>query len=48
VWLLRIEAKGFDGGEEIVSEYLRVVPRQAPLRDRVLTARGGAAETTDR
>jgi hypothetical protein len=24
------------------------VPRQAPLRDRVLTARGGAAETTDR
>jgi hypothetical protein len=48
VWLLRIEAKWFDGGEEIVSEYLRVVPRQAPLRDRVLTARGGASETTDR
>lgn len=48
VWLLRVEAKWFDAGEEIVSEYLRVVPRQAPLRDRVLTARGGAAETTDR
>lgn len=48
VWLLRIEAKWFDAGEEVVSEYLRVVPRQAPLRDRVLTSRGGAAETTDR
>lgn len=48
VWMLRVEMKWFDAGEEIVSEYLRVVPRQAPLRDRVLTARGGAAETTDR
>jgi hypothetical protein len=48
VWLLRIEAKWFDAGEEVVSEFLRVVPRQAPLRDRVLTSRGGAAETTDR
>lgn len=48
VWLLRIEAKWLDGGDEVVSEHFRVVPRQAPLRDRVLTARGDAAETGDR
>lgn len=48
IWLLRIEAKWLDAGEEVVAGFQRIVPRQAPLRDRVLTARGGAAETTDR
>lgn len=48
LWLLRIEARWYDGGDEVVSEFFRLVPRQAPLRERVLTFRGGAAEFTNR
>ena len=40
LWLVRIEVKWFDAGEEVTAEFLRVVPRQLPLRDRVLTFRG--------
>ncbi|MFK7739319.1 MAG: type II secretion system protein [Planctomycetota bacterium] len=45
VWLVKIEARWFDEGEESVAEFLRVVPRQLPLRDRVSSFRsvGGTA-----
>ncbi|MFY9344533.1 MAG: type II secretion system protein [Planctomycetota bacterium] len=41
VWLLQIQVRWFDAGEEVTAEFVRVVPRQLPLRDRVATFRGG-------
>ncbi|MBZ0152419.1 MAG: type II secretion system GspH family protein [Planctomycetes bacterium] len=43
LWLVRIEVRWLDQGEEQVQEFLRVVPRQRPLRDRV----GAIRETAD-
>lgn len=40
LWLLRIEVRWFDGGDEVSAEFLRIVPRQLPLRERVATFRG--------
>ncbi len=48
VWMLRIEVRWLEGGETIDAEFLRVVPRQAPLRDRVMAYRGQSAETSNR
>ena len=39
VWLAKIEVKWLDEGEEVVAEFLRVVPRQLTMRDRVLSFR---------
>lgn len=39
LWLVKIEATWLDEGEPVVAEFLRVVPRQLPLRDRVLSFR---------
>lgn len=41
LWLVRIEAAWLDDGEEVVADFLRIVPRQLPMRDRVLSLRGG-------
>lgn len=48
LWLLRIECRWLENGEPVTVEFLRVVPRQQPLRDRVLTLRDQAAETATR
>jgi prepilin-type N-terminal cleavage/methylation domain-containing protein len=48
LWLLRIEVRWSDAGEDVTAEFLRVVPRQLPLRERVLTFRGDAGNTTER
>ena len=39
LWLVKIEARWLDEGEPVVAEFLRIVPRQLPLRDRVLSFR---------
>ena len=44
LWLVKIEAKWLDEGEEVVAEFLRVVPRQLPMRDRVMSFREGSTE----
>ena len=41
LWLVKIEASWLDDGEEVVAEFLRIVPRQLPMRDRVLSYREG-------
>jgi prepilin-type N-terminal cleavage/methylation domain-containing protein len=48
LWLLRVECQWLEGGEVVATEFLRVVPRQLPLRDRVLTFRGNDADTATR
>ena len=42
LWLVKIEARWLDEGEEVVAEFLRVVPRQLQLCDRVLSYREGS------
>ena len=42
LWLVKIQARWLDEGEEVVAEFLRIVPRQLPMRDRVLSFREGA------
>ncbi len=48
LWLLHIDVRWFDASEEVTAEFFRIVPRQLPLRDRVLTFRGDAGNTGDR
>ena len=48
LWLVRIEVRLLEAGETVDAVFLRVVPRQAPLRDRVMAFRGQAAETSNR
>jgi prepilin-type N-terminal cleavage/methylation domain-containing protein len=48
VWLLRIEVRWLEGGDSVDAVFLRVVPRQAPLRDRVFAFRGQVPETSNR
>lgn len=48
LWLVKIEVRWLDAGEEVTAEFLRIVPRQLPLRDRVLTFRGEGPETPKR
>ena len=43
LWLVKLEATWLEEGEPVVVEFLRVVPRQLPLRDRVLSFRNGGA-----
>ncbi|MCA8967491.1 MAG: type II secretion system protein [Planctomycetota bacterium] len=42
LWLVQITAKWLDEGEESTAEFFRVLPRQLPLRDRVLSFREGS------
>jgi prepilin-type N-terminal cleavage/methylation domain-containing protein len=44
VWLVKIEARWLEDGEDVVAEFLRVVPRQLPMRDRVMSYRGDLGE----
>lgn len=48
LWLLRIEVRWLDQGEEVGAEFLRVLPRQLPLRDRVAAFRAETDETSAR
>lgn len=43
LWLVKITVRWFDASEEVTSEFLRVVARQLPLRDRVSKFRGDDA-----
>ena len=45
LWLVKLEATWLDEGEPVVVEFLRVVRRQLPLRNRVLSFRGGSSES---
>ncbi|HEX5054062.1 MAG TPA: prepilin-type N-terminal cleavage/methylation domain-containing protein [Planctomycetota bacterium] len=40
VWLVRLEVRWFDEGDDVTQEFLRVLPRQQPLRARVLRFTG--------
>lgn len=40
LWMVTIDVRWLDAGEDVVAQFLRLVPRQLPLRDRVLTFRG--------
>lgn len=44
LWLVKIEARWLDEGEDVVAEFFRVVPRQLPMRDRVLSYREGVGD----
>ncbi|MFN3240529.1 MAG: type II secretion system protein [Planctomycetota bacterium] len=44
LWLVKIEARWLEEGEPVVEQFLRIVPRQLPMRDRVLSFQEGAAE----
>jgi len=44
LWMVKIEARWLDEGEPIVAEFLRVVPRQLPMRDRVMSFKEGSTE----
>jgi prepilin-type N-terminal cleavage/methylation domain-containing protein len=44
VWLVKIEARWLEDGEDVVAEFLRVVPRQLPMRDRVMSYRDDVGE----
>lgn len=48
LWMVRIEASWLDDGEPVTAEFLRVVPRQLPLRDRVSSFREGDRGPADR
>ncbi|MCK5940687.1 MAG: hypothetical protein KAI24_01860, partial [Planctomycetes bacterium] len=42
LWFVKIEARWLDEGEPVVAEFLRIVPRQLPMRDRVTSFREGS------
>ncbi|MCB9878467.1 MAG: type II secretion system protein [Planctomycetes bacterium] len=46
LWLVQITASWLDEGEETRAEFFRVLPRQLPLRDRVLSFRAGGEPDT--
>ncbi len=48
LWLLKVDVRWLDAGEEVSTEFLRVLPRQLPLRERVQGFRGEAAEPEKR
>jgi prepilin-type N-terminal cleavage/methylation domain-containing protein len=43
LWLVKVDVRWFEAGDETTAEFLRVVPRQLPLRDRVSAFRGDDA-----
>jgi hypothetical protein len=48
LWLVHIDVRWNDAGEEVQAGFLRVVPRQLSLRERVLTFRSGGADSASR
>lgn len=48
LWMVKIEANWLDDGEPVSAEFLRVLPRQLPLRDRVSSFREGGRHPGDR
>lgn len=48
LWLVRITVRWLDAGEDVQEEFLRVLPRQRPLRDRVVAFRGQADDSSTR
>jgi prepilin-type N-terminal cleavage/methylation domain-containing protein len=48
LWMVRIVARWLDAGEEVTAEFLRVLPRQLPLRERVLSFRAARAAESGR
>ena len=39
VWLVKLEFKWLESGEDRLAEFVRILPKQLPLRDRVLRFR---------
>lgn len=48
VWLVRLQVRWLEEGENVVEEFLRVLPRQLPLGQRVRRFRDESNETTAR
>jgi hypothetical protein len=46
LWLIRIDVRWFDAGNEVTASFVRIVPRQIALRERVAAFRGDSNETT--
>lgn len=45
LWLVRIRMRWLEGGDDVDQEFLRILPRQLPLRQRVERFRDDAAST---
>ena len=45
VWLIKLEFKWLESGDYRLAEFLRILPKQLPLRDRVLRFREESATT---
>jgi prepilin-type N-terminal cleavage/methylation domain-containing protein len=48
VWLIELEFRWLESGEGRLAEFKRILPKQLPLRDRVLRFREERTETTPR
>jgi prepilin-type N-terminal cleavage/methylation domain-containing protein len=48
VWLIELEFRWLEAGEGRLAEFKRILPKQLPLRDRVLRFREERTETTPR
>jgi len=48
VWCVRLQLRWLEQGDDVVEEYLRILPRQLPLAARVRAARATATETSPR
>jgi prepilin-type N-terminal cleavage/methylation domain-containing protein len=48
LWMVKIDVRWYEAGDEVSAEFLRVVPRQLPLRDRVSAFRGDTADPEKR
>ena len=45
IWLIKLEFRWLESGEDRLAEFQRILPKQLPLRDRVLRFRGERSET---
>jgi len=48
IWLIKLEFKWLESGDYRVAEFQRILPKQLPLRDRVLRFREESSETPPR
>lgn len=48
IWLIKLEFRWLESGDSRLAEFQRILPKQLPLRDRVLRFREERSETTPR
>jgi type II secretory pathway pseudopilin PulG len=48
IWLIKLEFRWLESGEDRIAEFQRILPKQLPLRDRVLRFREERSETPPR